>query len=146
MNHGLSHITLIVSDLDQTQEMLEQVFAARCVYASGTQQFSTMEERFFLIGEVWLATMQGAALATRSYNHIAFQVDAAELEQRRRRVLALGLEIRPPRSRVQGEGQSLYFWGPDNHLFELHTGTLKERLARYAKGMAYPLAPHPPSG
>ena len=44
------------------------------------------------------------------------------------------LDLLPPRPRVEGEGRSLYFYGPDNHLFELHTGTLAERLARYAKG------------
>jgi hypothetical protein len=31
---------------------------------------------------------------------------------------------------------SLYFYDDDNHLFELHTGTLAERLERYAKGKA----------
>jgi hypothetical protein len=35
---------------------------------------------------------------------------------------------------VEGEGQSLYFYDFDNHLFELHTGTLAQRLARYAQG------------
>jgi hypothetical protein len=46
----------------------------------------------------------------------------------------MGLEIRPPRRRVPGEGRSLYFYDDDNHLFELHTGTLAERLERYAQG------------
>ena len=138
MATGLSHITLIVSDLDQTQVMLEQVFRARCVYASGGKQFSTSEERFYLIGDVWLATMKGAPLAARSYNHIAFAVPEAELPDRKAAIIALGLELRPPRPRVRGEGKSLYFWGPDNHLFELHSGTLDERLARYAKGVGGP--------
>jgi len=43
-------------------------------------------------------------------------------------------EIRPPRSRVAGEGASLYLYDFDNHLFELHTGTLEQRLARYREG------------
>nr|WP_277871356.1 hypothetical protein [Chroococcidiopsis cubana] len=41
------------------------------------------------------------------------------------------MEIRESRSRVEGEGSSLYFYDYDNHLFELHTGTLAQRLARY---------------
>ena len=46
----------------------------------------------------------------------------------------LGLDLREGRSRMTGEGQSIYFHDHDNHLFELHTGTLAERLARYALG------------
>jgi hypothetical protein len=41
------------------------------------------------------------------------------------------VDIQPPRPRVPGEGASLYFYDFDNHLYELHTGTLDERLARY---------------
>nr|EHU9844980.1 FosX/FosE/FosI family fosfomycin resistance thiol transferase [Listeria monocytogenes] len=44
---------------------------------------------------------------------------------------SLGVEIKPERPRVQGEGSSIYFYDFDNHLFELHTGTLEERLKRY---------------
>lgn len=134
MSSGLSHITLIVSDLDQTQVMLEQVFKARCIYASGDRQFSTSEERFYLVGDVWVATMKGAPLPARSYNHIAFAISEEEFDEREARIRAINLELRPPRPRVEGEGRSLYFYGPDNHLFELHTGTLQERLARYAAG------------
>lgn len=134
MSAGLSHITLIVSDLDATQRMLEQVFEARCIYDSGAEQFSISEERFFDIGGVWVATMKGEPLPERSYNHVAFRIDEAEFDERRARIEALGLDLLPPRPRVEGEGRSLYFYGPDNHLFELHTGTLAERLARYAKG------------
>lgn len=45
----------------------------------------------------------------------------------------LGVEIKPPRPRVEGEGQSLYFYDFDKHLFELHTGTLAQRLQRYVQ-------------
>nr|WP_187355155.1 hypothetical protein [Paenibacillus tengchongensis] len=36
-----------------------------------------------------------------------------------------------PRLRIGGEGIPLYFYDYDNNLFELHTGTLEERLASY---------------
>lgn len=133
MSSGLSHITFIVSDLDRMQEVLETVFDARCVYNSGEDQFSLSEERFFLIGNVWVATMLGEPLPSRTYNHVAFQIDEDEFEERQARIESLGLDLRPPRPRVEGEGRSLYFYGPDNHLFELHTGTLAQRLQRYAQ-------------
>ena len=133
MSSGLSHITFIVSDLDRMQVILETVFDARCVYNSGENQFSLSEERFFLIGNVWVATMLGEPLPSRTYNHVAFQIDEDEFEVRQARIESLGLDLRPPRPRVDGEGRSLYFYGLDNHLFELHTGTLAHRLQRYAQ-------------
>ncbi|MEQ9260465.1 MAG: FosX/FosE/FosI family fosfomycin resistance hydrolase [Roseovarius sp.] len=134
MSEGLSHITFICADLDRMQRVLEEVLEARCVYASGAEQFSLSEERFFLVGDVWVAIMKGAPLAERSYNHVAFKIEEADFEERLKRIEALGLEILPPRPRVAGEGRSVYFHGPDGHLLELHTGTLEERLARYSRG------------
>lgn len=133
---GLSHMTFVVSDLDAMEEILTTVLGARRVYDSGTDTFSVSEERFFLIGDdaLWVAVMKGEPLPSRSYNHIAFKVDDADLDGYLGRIAALGLEMREGRSRVEGEGRSIYFYDRDNHLFELHTGTLTERLARYGAG------------
>ncbi len=133
MSAGLSHVTFVCADLDRMQQVLEEVLEARCVYASGAVQFSLSEERFFLVGDMWVAIMQGAPLGERSYNHVAFRVSEAAFDDRVARIEALGLEMRPPRPRVPGEGRSVYFYGPDGHLLELHTGTLDERLAAYAR-------------
>jgi hypothetical protein len=46
-----------------------------------------------------------------------------------------GIDIREDRGRVKGEGRSVYFYDYDNHLFELHTGTLEQRLERYREGL-----------
>jgi len=43
----------------------------------------------------------------------------------------MGIKILIGRSRVEGEGKSIYFYDFDNHLFELHTGTLAGRLKLY---------------
>ena len=133
---GLSHMTFIVSDLDAMEEILTGVLGARRVYDSGAETFSRSEERFFLVGDddLWIATMKGAPLPARSYNHIAFKIEDGDFEAYRGRILALGLDLDESRPRVDGEGRSLYFYDRDNHLFELHTGTLAERLARYTRG------------
>lgn len=137
MVHGLSHITFIVEDLDRMETFLKTVFDARKVYDSGEETFSLSKERFFLIGKgegaVWVATMEGESLPTRTYNHVAFKIDEADFDSYRARIERLGLDIRESRSRVEGEGRSIYFHDHDNHMFELHTGTLEERLVRYAK-------------
>ena len=136
MIEGLSHITLITRDLDRMSAILEQVLDGREVYASGDDTFSLSREKFFVVGGQWIAIMEGESLASRTYNHIAFKIPAAALEDYRSRIETLGLELRESRPRVEGEGWSLYFYDHDNHLFELHTGTLDERLERYRRGAA----------
>ncbi|MFB9982949.1 FosX/FosE/FosI family fosfomycin resistance hydrolase [Mesorhizobium kowhaii] len=133
MIEGLSHMTFIVRDLDRMTEILTGIFDAREVYDSGARQFSLSREKFFLIGDIWVAIMEGETLPERSYNHIAFKIDDADFDRYADRVGKLGLDMRPPRPRAEGEGRSIYFYDDDNHMFELHTGTLADRLARYAK-------------
>jgi fosfomycin resistance protein FosX len=135
MIQGLSHLTFIVRDLDKMAEIITKVLGGEEVYSSGDQTFSTSREKFFTAGGIWIAIMEGESLASRTYNHVAFKVTDAELEKARLAAAKLGLDIRPTRPRVYGEGQSLYFFDHDNHLFELHTGTLDERLARYRQSL-----------
>ena len=87
-----------------------------------------------LLGGLWLAFMEGAPPSERTYRHVAVTVADEDLPTCEARLRALGAEVKPPRPRVEGEGQSLYFYDFDNHLFQLHTGTLAQRLARYAQG------------
>jgi catechol 2,3-dioxygenase-like lactoylglutathione lyase family enzyme len=133
MIEGLSHITFIVSDLDRMEEILTTVLDARKVYDSGDATYSLSKERFFDIGGIWIATMEGEPMPNRTYNHVAFKMAPDEYDERLRRIRSLGLDVREGRSRVDGEGQSIYFHDHDNHLFELHSGTLEERLRRYAE-------------
>ena len=133
MTEGLSHITFICRDLDRMEEILTRVLMARKIYDSEGEGFSLSPERFFDIGGVWVAVMQGDPLPARSYNHVAFKIPNADYDARLAAIRALGLDLRESRPRVEGEGRSIYFHDADNHLFELHTGTLAERLARYAE-------------
>jgi fosfomycin resistance protein FosX len=131
---GLSHMTFIVRDLDRMEPLLTMVLGARKVYDSGSETFSLSKERFFLVGALWIAVMEGESLPIRTYNHIAFKIDDADYDSYLARIRSLGLELREGRSRVEGEGRSIYFYDHDNHMFELHTGTLEQRLARYSRG------------
>lgn len=130
MIEGISHVTFIVSDLDRMTTFLSQIFGAEEVYASGDRTFSVSREKFFLVGGVWVAIMEGDPLAEKSYNHVAFKIPDEEFDGYVERVRSSGAEILQGRSRVDGEGRSLYFYDYDNHLFELHTGTLEQRLER----------------
>jgi len=112
MIEGLSHMTFV---------------------SSGDRTFSVSREKFFVAGDVWIAVMEGESLPTRSYNHVAFKVADEEIEPCLERIRSLGLEVKPPRPRVEGEGRSIYFHDEDNHLFEIHSGTLEQRLAAYER-------------
>jgi catechol 2,3-dioxygenase-like lactoylglutathione lyase family enzyme len=129
---GISHITFLVRDLDRMAMFLCEGLGAKEVYDSKPKNFSLSREKFFVLGGVWIAAMEGTPPAERTYRHVAFKVTDADLPLFEQRLRNLGVDIQPPRSRVPGEGVSLYFYDFDNHLYELHTGTLNERLARYS--------------
>ena len=134
MIEGISHITFVVKDLKLATTFFKEIFDAEEVYASGDATFSISKEKFFMVGNQWIAVMEGESLPTRTYNHVAFKISEADFETYQERIRKLGLDFKPPRPRVDGEGRSLYFYDFDNHLFELHAGTLEQRLVRYRAG------------
>ncbi|AKG21391.1 FosX/FosE/FosI family fosfomycin resistance hydrolase [Calothrix sp. 336/3] len=136
MIQGISHITFIVKDLEKMTSLLVYIFDAEEIYSSGKQTFSISQEKFFLINGLWIAIMQGNSLLEKTYNHVAFKIAEEDYELYAARVKTMNLEVKEGRSRVEGEGRSLYFYDYDNHLFELHTGTLNQRLQSYLSNHA----------
>ena len=128
---GVSHITFIVRDLNRMATFLCEGLGAKEVYDSKAKNFSLAREKFFVLGDTWLAAMEGEPPTERTYRHLAWKVEADELPGFKARLRAIGAEVKEPRKRVPGEGESLYFYDFDNHLFELHAGTLEERLRNY---------------
>jgi len=122
---GISHITLVVRDLQRTAVFLEKIFEAQEVYSS-------VSAKYFLIGDLWIALNQGESLPERTYNHIAFTIQDSEFDDFVERIEDVDAQIVQGRTRLDGEGRSIYFYDYDNHLFELHTGTLSERLSGYS--------------
>ena len=127
MINGISHITFMVKDLERTADLLIGILDAKEVYSSSTA-------KYFLINDMWIALNKGESLAEKSYNHVAFRIHEEDVEKYLERIKGFGLEIKPGRPRGVGERSSIYFYDYDNHLFELHTGTLEERLGYYADG------------
>ena len=66
MIDGLSHITFIVSDLDKMEVILMKVLDAKKIYDSGDRTYSLSKERFFNIGGIWVATMEGEPLRDKT--------------------------------------------------------------------------------
>jgi len=124
-------MTFVVKNLEKSTALFVKIFDAQEVYASGEKTFSISEERYLLVHDLWICLMQGEPLCARSYNHIAFKIDEEDFDDYLLKIREMQLELAPQRQRVSGEGRSLYFYDYDHHLFELHTGTLDERLRRY---------------
>lgn len=121
--------------MERAAAFFKAIFDAEEIYSCGDRVFSLSREKFFLIGGQWIAVMGGASLAERTYNHAAFKIREEEFDLYESKVRALNVDLKPARTRVEGEGRSLYFYDYDNHLFELHTGVLSERLEFYGRGI-----------
>ncbi|WIW70699.1 FosX/FosE/FosI family fosfomycin resistance hydrolase [Anaerosinus gibii] len=128
---GISHITFIVKNLDRTANLFKKVFDAKEIYTSEEKKHSLYKEKFFLIGNQWIAIMESEAIVHRTYHHIAFKIEEQDIDIYLKKIKNLNLELKPPRQRISGEGYSIYFYDYDNNLFELHTGTLSQRLTSY---------------
>ncbi len=133
MIETISHITMMVRDVEKMGNFLRTIFDAEEVYDSSKENFSLSYEKFFIVGGIWMAVMEGEPLSERSYNHVAFKVSDSDFDEYVLRIKQFGVDIKPGRDRVSGEARSIYFYDYDNHLFELHTGTLDERLLHYSK-------------
>jgi catechol 2,3-dioxygenase-like lactoylglutathione lyase family enzyme len=135
MIESISHITFIVKDVRRSADLFRSVFNAEEVYDSSDKNFSVAYEKFFLIGGTWIAIMEGNSSTERTYNHIAFKIPESDVDDYVIKIRKSGLEIIEGRNRIEGEARSIYFYDYDNHLFELHTGTLSERLSSYRNNM-----------
>lgn len=131
MIESVSHITFVVRNLDKTTQLFKELFHAKEVYDSGDEKHSFFKERFFIIGNQWIALMEDTNTLNRTYHHIAFKISSSDVEMYLKKIKTLNLELKPPRERVSGEGDSIYFYDDDNNLFELHTETLEKRLESY---------------
>lgn len=129
----LSHITFIVKDLARAAVFFCDGLGAIERYDSLAKNYSLSREKFFILGNLWIVAMEGESLPSRNYQHVAFYVDAIELADYEQRLRKIGVEFKPSRARIESEGQSLYFYDFDNHLFELHSGSLDKRLMSYEK-------------
>ena len=75
---GISHITFVVEDLNRMTRFLCESLGAEEVYDSQVKCFSISREKFFLLGGIWIAAMEGQSPRERSYRHLALKIDEAD--------------------------------------------------------------------
>ncbi|WP_409274866.1 metallothiol transferase FosB [Neobacillus sp. SCS-31] len=125
---GLNHFLFSVSDLERSLAFYRDVFGARTLVKGRSTAY-------FDLAGMWLALNVEKDVPRNeireSYTHVAFSVDEADFDGMVERLKQLGVEILPGRERDERDKRSVYFVDPDGHKFELHTGTLEDRLAYY---------------
>lgn len=118
---GLNHITLAVSDLDDSIRFYRDLLGCELVSRQATGAY-------LLVGTIWLCLSLDPKASEQErgdYTHIALSVDPEEFDKFSVHLQNAGVVVW---KRNQSEGDSLYFLDPDNHKLEIHVGTLESRL------------------
>ncbi|MDR9748452.1 metallothiol transferase FosB [Paenibacillus sp. FSL F4-0087] len=124
---GINHLCFSVSNLERSITFYEQALGARI-------QVKGRKLAYFELAGLWIALNQEDVIRNyteRTYTHIAFTVKEDEFDESVQQLRAAGAHILPGRPRDPKDASSIYFTDPDGHLFELHTGNMKQRLDYY---------------
>ena len=127
---GVNHLCFSVSDLNASIAFYQDALGARLVAKGRKLAYFDLAGLWIALNEEEGEAEQGRT-APSSYTHIAFTVAEEELEAFEARLRSLGADVLPGRPRDPRDRPSLYFKDPDGHMFELHAGSLRDRLAYY---------------
>ena len=124
MIKGLNHITLSVSNLDQSISFYSQALGMRL-------RFKSSKTIYLEGGKLWLALYldektRGKPL--EEYTHFAFDVSSDSFKILKSKVVELNMKCYQENT---SQGESLYLLDPDGHKVEVHVGGIEERIASY---------------
>lgn len=125
---GLNHLTFSVSDLDRSIAFYRDALGAQLLVKGTTTAY-------FSLAGLWIALNVERSIPRdeilSSYTHIAWTIADSDFDAWQERLTHLNVNILPGRMRDERDKRSIYFTDSDGHKFELHTGSLHDRLAYY---------------
>lgn len=121
---GINHITLAVSDIERSFAFYHDIlgFKPLCKWDKGA---------YFWVGDFWFClNLDLNVKLDTSYTHHAFSISAENFKILTAKLVAANVKIFQKNS---SEGDSLYFFDPDNHKLEIHIGNWQSRIAAKKK-------------
>jgi len=118
---GINHITLAVSDLNQSINFYTKTLGMK-------PHVKWKRGAYLSLAEVWFCLSlesSGVVNSRKDDSHIAFDIDELDFNRFVKRLKTNSVTEWKVNT---SEGRSLYFLDPDGHKLEVHCGNLQSRL------------------
>lgn len=121
MIRGLNHITLAVSNLDESLDFYTRIlgFKGHVKWDGGV---------YLSLGDIWLCLSLDTPSPSTDYTHIAFDIDEVNFKNFEKIIVQNDIKLWKKNT---SEGKSLYILDPNGNKLEIHVGNLQTRLESF---------------